>query len=95
MQKWIIAGLAVLVVLSVAFAGFNYFSHKQAATVSAKLISINTATQTELEALPGIGPVLSERIIEGRPYNEILEILKIKGIGPKKLAKIKGLITVN
>ncbi len=59
-----------------------------------KKININKATAKELESLPGIGPALSKRIIEGRPYEKIEDIQKVKGIGPKTFEKIKDKITV-
>jgi len=37
-------------------------------TCKAELIDINTATKAELSALPGIGDVYSQKIIDGRPY---------------------------
>jgi len=58
------------------------------------LISLNNATQQELESLPGIGPVYAERIIKGRPYSNIIEITKIKGIGDKTFQKVKPLLSL-
>ncbi len=62
------------------------------------LININTATQSELESLPGIGPTLAQRIIEYRETNgyfqTIEDIKKVSGIGNKKFEAIKDLITV-
>lgn len=58
-------------------------------------ININQATVEDLQILPGIGPVLARRIIENRPYQSIREIRQVRGIGPKKLERIKKLININ
>ncbi|HUI44548.1 MAG TPA: helix-hairpin-helix domain-containing protein [Nitrospirota bacterium] len=57
-------------------------------------ININTATKEELDALPGIGPVKAQAIIDGRPYNSPEDIMKVKGIKQKTYDKIKDMITV-
>ena len=61
-------------------------------------VNINQATMKELEALPGIGPVLAQRIIEKRnrvgKFSSPEDLLKVSGIGPKKLAKIKDKIKI-
>jgi len=60
-------------------------------------ININTATQAELESLPGIGPTYAKRIIEYRTANggfkSIEQMKNVKGIGDKTYAKFKDLIT--
>jgi len=62
------------------------------------LININTATQAELESLPGIGVVIAGRIIEYRltngPFLTIESIQEVDGIGPVTFEKIRNLITV-
>jgi len=58
-------------------------------------ININTASQSEIETLPGIGPSRAQGIIENRPYDSIEEIKKVPGIGEVTFQKIKGLITVD
>ena len=58
------------------------------------LTNINSASQKELEALPGIGPVYAQNIIEHRPYSNIEELLT-KGILKKSTyEKIKDLVTI-
>ena len=61
------------------------------------LLDINTATQAQLETLPGIGPVYASRIIEYRqqtPFRSVDELMNIKGIAEKRLADIRHLVTV-
>jgi competence protein ComEA len=56
-------------------------------------LEINSATAADLEALPGIGPALAQRIVDYRqrhgPFNKIDDLEKVSGIGPKKLEKMK------
>ena len=61
-------------------------------------ININTATQTELEEITGIGPSLAQRIIEYRESNgkfkNIEELKNVSGIGDKKFESMKSEITI-
>ncbi|MBC8263335.1 MAG: helix-hairpin-helix domain-containing protein [Anaerolineales bacterium] len=58
-------------------------------------ININTASQSEIETLPGIGPSKAQGIIEHRPYDSIEEIQKVPGIGEGTFKNIRDLITVD
>ena len=61
-------------------------------------ININTADQSTLELLPGIGPSYAKRIIEYRIQNggfsDISELTKVKGIGEKRFEKIRAFVTI-
>jgi competence protein ComEA len=59
-----------------------------------KRVSVNSATAAELDTLPGVGPATAERIIEGRPYNTLEQLLDVKGIGEKTLEKLRPFITL-
>lgn len=65
---------------------------------TAGTININTATNEQLQELPGIGPAYAERIVNWRKENGAFttkdQLLEIKGIGDKRLARIKPLITL-
>jgi competence protein ComEA len=57
-------------------------------------VNINTADKAALDALPEIGPVKAQAIIDGRPYKTIEDIMKVSGIKEKTFEKIKDMITV-
>ena len=55
---------------------------------------INGSLRETLDALPGIGPVKAQAIIDGRPYKKPEDIMKVKGIKQGEFNKIKDLISV-
>ena len=57
-------------------------------------LDLNTATEKELQSIKGVGPVLAKRIIAGRPYKIVGDLLKVKGIGPNKFEKIRPYVVV-
>ncbi|MFC2728413.1 MAG: helix-hairpin-helix domain-containing protein [Centipeda sp. (in: firmicutes)] len=78
------------------------FSEGSKPAVSGKnaegLINLNTASEKELQELPGIGPAMSARIIEYREANgdfqNIEDIKKVRGIGNAKFEKLKDKVTI-
>lgn len=61
-------------------------------------VNLNSATAAELETLPGIGPTTAAAIIAHRdlhgPFASVDELGEVAGIGPAKLAALRGLVTV-
>jgi len=62
------------------------------------LIDLNAASPEELCLLPGIGPAMAGRVVELRRqrgrFSRVDELLDVRGIGPKTLAKLAPLVTV-
>ena len=63
------------------------------------LVNINTATQTELETLPGIGPSIALKIInyrkENGKFSNVEELKHVNGIGDNKFEAMKKYVTCN
>jgi competence protein ComEA len=61
-------------------------------------VNLNTATATVLEELPGVGPVLAQRIVDWRSehgrFASVDELAEVSGIGEKMFAQLQGKVTV-
>jgi len=61
-------------------------------------LDVNTATAADLEALPGIGPVLAGRIVEHRRthgrFERLEDLLEVEGVGPRVLERLRPLLRV-
>lgn len=58
-------------------------------TYAEEMVDINNASIEELEKIIGVGPTMAQEIVKNRPYNTLDDLLRVKGIGPNKLEKIK------
>ncbi|MFC7532097.1 helix-hairpin-helix domain-containing protein [Actinoplanes sp. GCM10030250] len=62
------------------------------------LVNLNTATLTELDSLPGVGPVLAQRILDARDaqggFRAVGDLRKVDGIGDARFEQLKDLVTV-
>ena len=78
--------------------GVTYSINQNLSSNISTLININTASATELDTLPGIGPVTASKIIDYRTqkilFNRIEDLMKVDGISTSKYTKLKDLITI-
>jgi competence protein ComEA len=56
-------------------------------------VNVNSADAKTLETLPGVGPTIAQRIIDGRPYHSLADLEKVKGLSQAKVAALKGKVT--
>ena len=74
-------------------------AQRAATTIIDKKVNPNKANSEELIRLPGIGPALAENIIEYRNshggFKSLEELEKVKGLGPKKLERLKDYLEVD
>ena len=61
-------------------------------------VNLNTATPEQLDSLPGVGPVLAQRILDWRsdsgPFTSVEQLREVTGIGESKFAQLKDRVTV-
>jgi len=90
--------LVVMVALTIAAWQPVYGQNNAAAPQPTAQINLNTASTTELESLPGVGPAMAARIVEYRERNggfrRIEDLMNIQGIGEKRFLELKPQIVV-
>jgi len=96
--------MVVLVILGLSVAAQAGEQASRPTTPAAKAsasgpLNLNTATVSQLEALPGIGKSTAERILEYREksggFKKIEDLMNVRGVGEKSFLKLKPLITVS
>jgi competence protein ComEA len=69
-----------------------------AAGAAGGLVNLNTATLADLDTLPGVGPVLAQRILDAREaqggFKAVSDLRKVDGIGDARYEQLKDLVTV-
>jgi competence ComEA-like helix-hairpin-helix protein len=84
----------VVAVLALGAAAIWYIRSAGGPTEGSLRVNINTATLTELESIPGIGPARAKQIVARRPYKSVDELIDISGIGPKSLESLRPFVKV-
>lgn len=84
----VLAGLAFILSIS-AGRGVGWAQMKG----QSKTVDLNSASQKELESLPGVGPATAKKIIANRPYKSVDELSKA-GLSRKAVDKLKPMVTV-
>jgi hypothetical protein len=92
LRRTTIFGIVFLMLLFQCASAFAQQSDKTAETGSK--VDLNTATEKELDTLPGVGPATAKKIIAGRPYSSVDDLSK-SGIRAATIEKIKPLVTVS
>lgn len=89
LARTVLSSLAFCTIVSLAFANKK---------PPAPPVNLNTATSEELQTVPGIGPATAEKILQVRKnygaFKSVDDLLAIKGIGPKRLEKMRKYLTV-
>jgi len=57
-------------------------------------ININKASRTQLRKIPGVGRALADRIVKGRPYRSVDDLIKVRGIGERSLEEMRPYIRI-
>lgn len=87
--------LAIGVPLAIgAFKFYQKHRKESAPGEGALVVNINTATEPELEKIPGVGPSLAHEIIRGRPYGKIEDLERVRGIGHYTLNNMRPYVKV-
>jgi comEA protein len=91
---------AALITMLAGSAGTRVVEASQetkSATV-ASVVNLNTATEAELQALPGLGPAIAKRIVDYRQksggFKKVEDLMNVQGIGEKSFLRLKPLLTV-
>lgn len=99
MRKAVIVCLCTMLVLTVPLSAQSKRSksetqQSQSAQTPSGKVDLNTASQKDLESLPGVGAATAKKIIAGRPFSSVAD-LKKAGVSQSTIDKIQGQVTVS
>ena len=89
--------IAIALLMPCAAAG-SAMAMQQAGASATDPVDVNKAGIDELTRVPGIGQVMAQRIVDFRsengPFRRLEDLLKVKGVGEKKLARLRPYLKV-
>lgn len=92
-RKFIVGLTVALLALNVLTVRITSGSESAKAQTANSKVDLNTATEKELDGLPGVGPATAKKIIAGRPYSSVDDLSKA-GVSASTIKKITPLVTV-
>lgn len=100
LKRWLtIALIAVSLLTSIVYlarsAGVRTSVRDELFAKRSLKVNINSATQEELETLPGVGPARAQAIMAKRPYKNIDELKKVSGIGSKMWEDLRPVVKID
>jgi helix-hairpin-helix protein len=94
MRKGFLWSLGLMLTLALpTFAGQAAPAKSAQAKAPAAVVNLNTASESDLVALPGVGPATAKKIIAGRPYASVADLAKA-GVPKNTIEKISSMVTV-
>jgi competence protein ComEA len=98
MKRFIVVLMLGLVCLTMVFSAQALASKQIGGEAVVAAINLNHATAEEIQSVPGVGPALAERIVAYRDthgvFTSVDQLVEVRGIGDKKLAKIQSRFTL-
>ena len=84
----LVAAVAIPLAIG-AFQLYKYLRQEMIPGEGDLVVNINTATLEELETIPDIGPVLAREIVRGRPYKQLEDLERVRGIAAYTINSIR------
>ena len=91
-MRKLLRAIALAVTLSFALPGVSWAKERPAKSAQKEKLDINTASESDLKELPGVGDAYAKKIVDGRPYKAKDELWEKKIIPKATYTKIKNQI---